>query len=402
MTARHDVIVVGLGAMGSACCYHLAQRGVRVLGLEQFDIPHSLGSSGGQSRLIRLAYYEHPDYVPLLRRAYRNWDELGERLGREVLHRTGCLYLGRPDDHLVSGTLRAAADHDLHIEEVDRARLAEQFSTFAVPEDFAALFEPEGGFVLSERAIEGHVELALRAGAQVRAREGVREWKVEGDGVAVTTERGRYSADRIVFCAGAWSDRLVRDLGVELSVTRQPLGWVWPSEPDRYEIGRFPCWAIQDDAPDFEGIYYGFPLLPASRFAGERGLKLAHHFVGTPCDPDNVDREPRLADEEDFRPALRRFLPGADGPTLVRRVCMYTVTPDEHFIVDRHPEHERVTVACGFSGHGFKFASAIGEALADFTVDGRSELPVGFLGLGRFSGGPALPAGPLQAKRRGA
>lgn len=386
MSETYDVVVVGLGAMGTAACDHLARRGVRVIGLERFDVPHPYGSSGGQTRLIRLAYYEHPDYVPLLRRAYRNWDELAERTGTQVLYRTGCLYAGPPEKDLIAGTRLSVREHGVPCEEVDRAELAERWGVFRVPESFAVLFEPEAGFVLCERAISLFAEEALAAGAVLRGRETVTSCRVEPGGVRVTTDRGEVHAGQVILAAGAWMPPLVGDLGVELRVTRQVLGWVWPpAEPERYELDRFPCWAIQDDAKGFRGVYYGFPMLPAEGFGGERGLKLAHHWPGPTADPETLDRTPTGRDEEDFRPALRRYLPGADGPTLSLKVCMYTVTADQHFIVDRHPAYDRVTVACGFSGHGFKFSSAIGEALADLALEGRSELPIGFLGLGRFN-----------------
>jgi sarcosine oxidase len=385
MSERFDVIVVGLGAMGSACARALAERGLRVLGLERFDLPHGFGSSGGQSRMVRMAYFEHPDYVPLLRRAYEGWDELGEAIGTTLFHRTGLLYLGRAEQMLLEGTRRAAREHDIELESLDDDELGERFPQVRKPEAMEALFEPDAGLVLCERAIESAAELARRAGAELRCRERVTEWGVVGDGVEVTSERGRYAAGHVVFTAGAWTETLVQELGVELRVTRQPLGWVAPKTPKAFEIGRFPCWAIQDDADGFEGIYYGFPSLPAARFAGERGFKLAHHSIGRRTTAETVDREPTRADEADFRPALTRYFPDADGPTVAVKICLYTVTPDEHFILDRHPGHPQVTVACGFSGHGFKLAPAMGEALADLATEGRSDLPIGFLSLDRFS-----------------
>jgi sarcosine oxidase len=388
MSEHYDVIVLGVGAMGSATCSALARRGHRVLGIERYDLPHTLGSSGGQSRLIRLAYYEHADYVPLLRRAYAAWDELAERSGIQVLHRTGLAYFGPPDGHLIAGTLRSVAEHGLACETLNLAEAARRYPQFEIPESYAALFEPEGGFVLSERAIAAFVEETLEAGGRLKGRERVLEWEAGAEGVVVRTDRGSYQADQLVITGGAWAPSLMRDLGVDLRVTRQVLGWVWPDQPARFEIGTFPCWAIQDDAPGFEGIYYGFPLLPASRFAGERGIKLAHHVLGPSADPESLAREVTAADEEDFRPALRRYLPSAgEAPTLAAKVCMYTATPDEHFVVDRHPLHQRLTFGCGFSGHGFKFSSVVGEALADLAISGSSELPIGFLGLGRFASG---------------
>lgn len=384
-TQSYDVIVVGVGAMGAATCRELARRGVRVLGLEQLDLAHGLGSSGGQTRLIRLAYYEHPDYVPLLRRAYQGWDALDRELEEPLLHRTGCLYLGPPTGHLVAGTRRAAREHGLELESIDGGALRDRFPQFRLPDSFAALHEPSAGFVLAERALAALAEQALRAGAVLRARERVRSWQVDGDGFVVRTDRGEHRAERLVFTAGAWSGSLLAGLQVPLRVTRQVVGWVWPPDPAPFELGRLPCWAIEDDAAGFAGIYYGFPLLPAGRYGGERGLKVGHHAPGPGVDPDALDRDASAADEDDFRPALVRYLPDAQGETTALRVCMYTMTPDGHFVLDRHPEHPAVTIACGFSGHGFKFAPVIGEALADLALDGRSELPIGFLGLRRFA-----------------
>lgn len=398
MSKNFDVIVLGVGAMGASCCDHLAQRGARVLGLERFDVPHQLGSSGGQTRLIRKAYYEHPDYVPLLERAYRNWDALDARLEAPVLHRCGCLFVGPEEGPLVAGTRRAAAAHDLPLERLDPDATRRRWP-IEVPEHFSVLFEPEAGFVLSERAIGAYAELAARAGAEIHAREPALDWQTDDDGVTVRTARATYTADRLVVTAGAWSPQLLAGLGIELRVSRQVVGWVWPRAPERFELGAFPCWAIEDDGEGFEGIYYGFPLLRAGRFGGERGLKLGHHRVGTPTDADRIVREASAADEADFRRPIDRYLPLADGPTQAVRVCMYTLTPDHHFIVDRHPGEPRVTVACGFSGHGFKFASVIGEALSDLALDGSTELPVGFLGVERFHNGSGSDPGPVATER---
>lgn len=383
MTETYDVIVVGVGAMGAAACDRLARRGARVLGLERFDVPHGYGSSGGQTRLVRLAYYEHPDYVPLLRRAYEGWDELGRRASSQVLYRTGCLYAGPPGSGVIEGTLRSAREHRLDVETLDAGELAKRWSVFRIPESFHVLFETEAGLVLCEQAIGLFAREALRAGCTVRSREAVRSWHAAAGGVRVVTDRSEYHAGHVVFTAGAWTSKLVRDLDVELRTSRQVLGWVWPRSPELYELDRFPCWGVQPVLDDGEGLFYGFPILPPGRVGGEVGLKLARHRVGPLTDPETLDRTPTADDDKDFRPALESFLPDADGPTLALKVCMYQVTPDLDFIVDRHPEHERVTVACGFSGHGFKFAPAIGEALSDLALEGRSDLPIGFLGLGR-------------------
>jgi sarcosine oxidase len=372
----YDVIVIGLGAMGSATCHQLAMRGARVLGLEQFDIPNALGSSHGSSRMIRLAYYEHPDYVPLLRRAYELWDELEAQSGQKLLHRTGGLYMGPRDGEIVGGSLRSAREHGLPHELLEPDELRRRFSQFQLPDDWVALHEPEAGFLRPEAVIAVYAGLALRGGAELHGRERVIDWKADGSGVTVTTSRGQYHANQLIFCGGPWSGKLVHDLGIEIRVTRQVLGWVWPKEPEKFALGRIPVWAIDH----LDGtIHYGFPMMD-----DVPGFKLAHHSPGSVADPDKVARDPQPGDEETFRPILRKMIPAADGPLLSMKVCMYTNSPDGHFIIDRHPKHERVTVACGFSGHGFKFASVVGEILADLAMSGMARLPLEFLALSRL------------------
>jgi sarcosine oxidase len=371
-----DVIVVGVGAMGAATCWELARRGVRVLGLEQFDIPHTKGSSHGYSRVTRTAYYEHPDYVPLLRRAHVLWSELEHESAEKILHLVGGLYLGPLEGPLVGGSLRSAREHGLAHEVIDRAALARQFPQFTVPERWVGLLEPEAGFLLPELAIAAFANCALRRGAELHGHEAVVSWQATDGGVSVTTTAATYHAGKLVFSGGAWSSQLVRDLGVELVVTRQVLGWVWPDNAPRFKLGTLPVWMI--DRLD-GGIYYGFPMLTMSP-----GLKVALHAPMQPVDPNHVPRDILPGDEETFRAGLRQFLPDANGPLLALRTCLYTNSPDGHFIIDRHPQHARVLVAAGFSGHGFKFASVIGEALADLAATGRTALPIDFLKLQRF------------------
>lgn len=363
--------------MGSSCCFQLARRGIRVLGLEQFDIPHALGSSHGASRMIRLAYYEHPDYVPLLRRAYELWDELQAICGQKLLYRTGGLYMGPPKGEIVGGSLRAAREHQLPHEVLDRDQIHGRFPQFQIPDQWVGLFEPEAGFLLPERVIAAYAQAALRAGAELQGREIVVDWNADLNGVLVRTNKGEYHAAHLIFCGGPWSGKLVRDLGVELTITRQVLGWVWPREPELFSLGRLPVWAT--DCGDGT-VHYGFPMMD-----DVPGFKVAHHSPGPATDPDRVAREPQPGDEETFRPVLRTMIPSADGPLLSMKVCLYTNSPDSHFIIDCHPHHERVTVACGFSGHGFKFASVIGEILADLAMQGSTKLPAQFLGLSRFN-----------------
>jgi sarcosine oxidase len=374
---RYDVIVVGVGAMGSSACYHLASRGVSVLALEQFDIPHALGSSHGYSRMIRMAYYEHPDYVPLLRRAYELWRELERASRLDLLFETGGVYMGPPDGHVVAGAVEAARRHGLSHEVLSHADLKKRFPQFHLPEHFTGVFEPRAGLLLPEKVVAAQAERALRAGADLRGREAVLDWDANAAGVTVRTAKAEYHAERLVFCGGAWAGKLVRDLGVELVVTRQTLGWFWPRRPALFEFFRFPVWGIE--AAD-GSLSYGFPMSQDNP-----GLKVARHGRGSVTDPDHVSRDVTPEDEAEVRSILDLHLPDGAGPLLSMRVCLYTNSPDGHFIIDRHPRHERVTLACGFSGHGFKFASVVGEVLADLATAGKTALPVEFLGLSRFA-----------------
>jgi sarcosine oxidase len=230
--------------------------------------------------------------------------------------------------------------------------------------------------VRPERAINVMVRLALAHGATLHAHEPVIGWQADDGGVEVRTARGVYTAERLIFCGGAWSGRLLRDLGVELVVTRQVLGWVWPRRPTWFGLGTLPVWAVDVDNRE---VFYGFPMMD-----DPPGFKLARDVPGRVMDPDEASRKAGPEDEQELRTFLQRFMPEADGPFLAMRVCMYTSTPDQDFIVDRHPRHANVVMACGFSGHGFKFAQVIGAALADLALHGRSALPIGFLSLARF------------------
>ncbi len=370
----YDAIVVGLGAHGSAAAAELGRRSARVLGLERFHRGHALGSSVGRSRIIRLAYFEHPDYVPLLRRAWDRWLDLERETGERLLVETGGLYVGAPGSAIVEGSLRSAREHGLAHEVLDAATMRERFPALRVDGGMVGLHEAKAGYLVPERCIEAHLALAERRGAALRFGEVVERWAADGSGVRVETTGGRYRAERLVIAAGAWLPRLLPDLGVPFEVERVTLFWFEPSAPQPFE--RLPVYIVETD---WDGSFYGFPYLP------DQGLKVARHGSGERADPDALDRSPRGADEERVRRFVRRHLPEGDGPLREAKVCLYTKTPDEHFVVDRHPAHERVVFASACSGHGFKFASVIGEALADLALDGRTSLPIGFLSLRRFA-----------------
>jgi sarcosine oxidase len=377
MSSTFDAIVIGVGAMGSSACFHLAKRGIRVLGLEQFRNAHDQGSSHGQSRMIRTAYYEHPDYVPLLKRAWILWRELEAKSKWPLLYQTGGLYLGPPQGKLIAGSVAASQRHWLKYDVLDASALKEACPQFRLPEDWVGIVEHKAGFLVPERATRVHGILACVEGATIHDRERVVNWHADASGVTVTTEKATYAAKELIFCAGAWTDRLMNDLQVPLIVTRQVVGHVQPTRPESFALGKLPVWATDNGDGT---IYYGFPIVP-----GQRDMKLAHHAPGEKTDPDTINREAQAGDEQTFLPALRHFGADAQGPVTSMQICMYTNSPDHHFIVDRSPAHPHVTLACGFSGHGFKFASVIGEVLADLAIDGRSKLPIEFLGLNRFS-----------------
>lgn len=373
-----DVIVAGLGAMGSAAADHLAGRGATVLGIDPWPVPHAHGSSGGDTRLIRKAYFEHPDYVPLLQRAYDNWRGLQADAGEQLLFETGTLYLGDPGGELIAGSRRAAEAHGLALEELGDADLARRFPRLSRPEGFAAVFEPEAGFLLCERAVAAQVARASARGARLQVGERVLRWRADGSGVEVITDGARYRAGALVLTVGSWTTALLERLSIPLQVTRQPLFWV--PAPAGFALGETPCWAVQ--RPEAPGLFYGFPALPGT-LGCRPGIKIAHHAPGEPVEPDGP-REPARAQElEGVLAAMAPAVPALRGPASASMVCLYTNSADGHFIVDRHPEHAQVVFGCGFSGHGFKFASVMGEALADLALHGASALPIGFLGLGR-------------------
>jgi sarcosine oxidase len=367
-----DAIVVGLGADGSAAASALAERGATVLGLEAFSRGHTDGSSGGLTRVIRLAYYEHPDYVPLLKRAWELWRDLERASGEELLRQTGGVYVGPRDGELVAGSLRSAREHSLEHELLDPEALRERLPLFRFDPDWWGLAEATAGYLLPERAIAAHQALAERHGADLRFDERVISWTRDGDGVRVTTDRGTYRAPKLVIAAGAWNARLLPALAPFLEVKRVPLFWFEPVA-EREALAALPVYIV--DSGLGHGCY-GFPYL------ADQGLKIATHGAGTPADPDTVDRETGPADEAPIREFIKRRLPAADGKVRMTKICMYTVTPDEHFIVDVDGP---VAYASACSGHGFKFASVMGEVLADLALDGRTRHPIGFLSAARFA-----------------
>jgi sarcosine oxidase len=382
-TSSYDVIVTGVGSMGAAACYFLAHRGHRVLGVDQFDIPHENGSHAGQSRIIRAAYFEHPDYVPLLKRAYYHWRNFEEETGEQLYYPTGLVYYGLPGNAVIEGVKQSARIHSITVQPgADSANN----KVFTIPRDHEVLFEPDAGFVRPEKTVELYNRFAEKYGAEIHTKEKVLAWKALGNGVSVTTNRASYHCKKLILSPGAWAARLAPELKDRLKVTRQVIAWIKPKRPEQFTHDRFSCWMIAD--PQDPGVYYGFPYLRQEEFGGPTGLKLAHHYPGIETDADRVDRGITQADKEKLEGFLDRYLPGVTESIVTAKVCLYTSTPDENFIIDCLPGYDkRVVIACGFSGHGFKFVPVVGEILADLAEKGKTEWPAGFLGLGRWRTG---------------
>ena len=374
-----DVIIAGLGAHGSSAAYALASRGAAVLGFDRFARGHTLGSSSGLSRIIRLSYYEHPDYVPLLRRAWELWRELERASGEHLLTETGGLYAGPPDGQLVLGALDSARSHRLDHEVLDTRTLRERYPLFAWLEGWTGVFERQAGWLAPERCIETHLRLAERAGATFRFEEPIERWGSTFDGIRVTTRGGSYEAKQLVITAGAWTAKLVPSLASQLSVERSVLFWFEP-RAERDAFARLPVYIVEDT----DRIFYGFPYIEG------QGVKVAGLHFGDPADPDTLDRTPSADDEERVRGWLRRRVPLANGERRDAKVCMYTNTVDSHFVIDNLLEDSNVVVASACSGHGFKFASVIGEILADLVLEGETEHPIGFLSSERLGSDLAL------------
>jgi sarcosine oxidase len=371
--------------MGSATLFHLARRQLRVLGLERYDLLHEYGSSHGLTRMIRLAYWEHPGYVALLRRSYQLWRELELLAGERLLHITGSIDAGPAGSTVFAGALRSSELHGLDHEVMDGTELNRRFPGYSLPADMQCLYQPDGGFLLPERCNLAHIEGALARGAAVRYREPVVEWGVAKGRCWVRTARDRYEAGRLVIAAGAWASRLVPDLASLAVPERQVLAWLQPRHPDRFRPEVFPVFYIE--VP--EGRYYGLPsfLVPGFKFG-------KYHHRGERVDPDRMSREPDAEDERLLRHFAERYFPDGAGPTLMLKTCLFTNSPDEHFILDRHPEHPEVAIAAGFSGHGYKFCSVVGEIMADLAQQGDTPHEIEFFRLARFGGvDPSLRSG---------
>jgi sarcosine oxidase len=361
--------------MGSAAAYHLARRGQTVVAIEQFAPGHDRGSSHGLTRIIRLAYFEHPSYVPLLQRAFTLWRELEAESREPLLHITGALDAGLPGSRVFEGSLESCRVHRLTHEILSAQEVNDRFPGFALPNGFKAVFQPDGGFLEPEKCIKAHTALATAHGADVRTGTRVLGWNRESRGVVVHLEDESVHARQLVMCTGAWTPRLAPSLARLLRTERQVVGWFGIEDAKAFGMGRFPVFILTTP----NGHYYGFPEF------GVPGFKIGkYHHRSEPVDPDGPVRGVDAEDEEVLRDCVRSYFHGANGPLVRASTCMFTNTPDEHFIIDRLPDAPEVLVVSACSGHGFKFCSVVGEIVADLTVKGVSAHDLSLFRLRRF------------------
>lgn len=377
----YDVAIIGLGAMGSFTALELAGRGASVIGFDRFSPPHEQGSHGGETRAFRTIYTEHPDYVPLMKRALEHWERLAAAGRPELLTWTGVLSLGESDSPLIEGIRQSAGVYGLPVQTLPADEVRRRYPALNPPGNFSGLLDTRAGLIDVAAALGCALQGARRLGAELRLDQEVLGWSVEGREVRIDTRDGQIRAKRLVVAAGAWSAGILRALKLPLVVRRQVLAWFRPHRPQWFQPGAAPIFVF---AP---GGFYGFPEI------GGAGVKIAYHEVGDPLPRFPVQVSP--PSEADLAPLVRdiaRFVPGLLDPgrppldqMLAARNCLYTMTPDGHFIVDRHPRYEQVLFGAGFSGHGFKFAPVIGEVLADLALEGKTGRPADFLRLeGRF------------------
>jgi len=368
-----DVVVCGLGAMGSAALHHLARRGQRVLGLERHTPGHDRGSSHGSTRIIRLGYFEHPAYVPLLRRAYTLWRELEAASGRRLLHVTGIAEIGPPAGPLVRGTLASARLHELSHEVLSAPELMRRFPAFRVPNDYVAVLQPEGGILAAEHSLHAQLALAAAAGADIRSGETVQAIEPRAGSVRVTTDRGIVETGVAIVAVGAWTKTLLPEFAAGLRVTREVMAWFAPTDADLLCADRFPVFIIESR----HGMHYGIPALRGE--PSPAGIKVAkHHHRDETVDPDAYDRTVSAADQALIRAAIADHLPTANGELLEAKTCLYTMTPDGNFLIDHLPGAPNVIVASPCSGDGLQFAPENRQALADLGATGATAHDIGW------------------------
>jgi monomeric sarcosine oxidase len=380
MTKQYDVAIIGLGTMGSFAAVESARRGLSVAGFDQFTPPHGRGSHSGGTRIHRLAYPEGTGYVPLAQRAGEMWEQAGEEFGTQLLHRSGILYMGLPREQFLREVEESASTNKLQVETLSAAEVRYRYPAFEIPEEYAGLFDVQAGWLDVDASIVSSHVYARKLGAQCFFEQRVRGWEASGREVKVHLENDTVTASSLVITAGAWAGDLLRSLPLPLKVKRKVLAWFDPVTPELFVPGRVPVFCFP------ENFTYGFPSVPGL------GVKMAQHIGGSflpsadaPVSPPAAaDLDPIAAIAAQYMPRLAGDLSQARSRLRHSATCLYTMTPDDDFIVDHHPEFTNVVFAAGFSGHGFKFAPLIAVALADLLQQGKTSLPIDFLALDRL------------------
>jgi sarcosine oxidase len=368
-----EAIIVGCGGMGSSVSYHLATQGLKVLTLEKFRLNHEFGSSHGKTRIIRLAYFEDTRYVPLLRRAYDLWNRIQQVEGERIITITGGLMIGPPEGEMMVGALKSAQFHSIPHRLLTGSEASEEFKVFKLDADSSALYDPSAGIIFPERAISASVGLAKQEGAEFRFEEPVTSWERKGDRYEVHTSTGDYSADKVVFCAGPWMNELLGNL-IPIEVERQVLFWFGTSNSPEFSPPRMPVFLMESDGGRY---FYGIPDVG-------QGVKIARHHGGMIVDPNLLERNVSKSDEAPVRDFVLRRIPDLNSDPINSSVCLYSNTTDRNFIIDFHPGHDRALIVSACSGHGFKFASVLGEVVADLLVGREPKVDISFLRAKRF------------------
>jgi sarcosine oxidase len=376
----YDVIVIGMGSMGSAACYYLPKKGLNVLGIEQYDIVHDRGSHSGQTRIIRKAYFEHPNYVPLLERAYRNWAEIERISGKDIYYPAGLLYLGREEGELFSGLRLSASQYGIPLEDAKNEEIKSRYPAIQIPQEHVAIIEKDAGFLHVDAAISSYVQAAKQCGVDILTHCTVDQWKKIHGGYELAANGSVYRARKIIFCCGAWTNQILKEYTLPLKVSLQTLHWVEMKNIERFQMENFPCWVAEAD--NTPGVFYGFPAMD-NKTGFFSGFKIAHHHPGlASCPETEINHAFVAACEENVRGFLAQYFPGQYVSMLHTKTCYYTNTPNHHFIIDYLPGFdEDLIIAAGFSGHGFKFVSAVGEILASMATGEDCSGEIGWLAI---------------------
>ncbi|WP_085993350.1 N-methyl-L-tryptophan oxidase [Oceanobacillus senegalensis] len=383
MTKHYDVIVIGAGSMGMAAGYYLARQGVNVLLVDAFDPPHDQGSHYGETRIIRHAYGEGREYVPLALRSQVLWNELEKKTHHKIFMQSGAIGFGQKGNApFIDEAIESAKEYNLNVERLNGAELKDRFPGLTVPDDYDAFYEPDSGFLFSENCIQAYRELAEFHGAELSMNDPVQTIEAYDHSVKVITKKGSFTGDKLILSAGSWNGKLASNVGLNLPLvpSRQPVAWFEANEA-LFNANAFPTFMVEVPNGHSRAIYYGFPSF------GGCGVKVGRHEYIDAIDPDTMNRNFGSSenDEGHIREFLDRFMPEASGELKKGVICMYTRTPDDHFIIDKHPEHSHISIAAGFAGHGFKFASVVGEILSQLAISGETDHDISLFRINRPS-----------------